>query len=116
MAHTKKTSTKKKMSQAEKAEAEAAKHRPTPQRKEERIAELEERARLFGDSAKQSAQANVLERKWLRFLLVHGKKYGFKEREGPTVELVKHFSLHHILLLHEGCSECSRTRRARRLV
>ena len=43
---TKKTSTKK-MSKAQKAEAEAAKHRPTPERKEERIAELEERARLW---------------------------------------------------------------------
>ena len=39
-------------------------------------AELEERARLFGDSVKQSAQAKVLERKWLRFLLVHGEEYG----------------------------------------
>jgi len=25
---------------------------------------------------KQSAQAKVLERKWLRFLLVHGEEYG----------------------------------------
>ena len=55
------------------------------------IAELEERARLFGDSVKQSAQAKVLERKWLRFLLVHGDKYGFKESQGPSVKLVKHF-------------------------
>ena len=45
----------KKTSKAEKAEAEAAKYRPTPQAKRARIAELEERARLFGDSAKQSA-------------------------------------------------------------
>ena len=82
----------KKMSNAEKAEAEAAKHRSTPEKKAARIAELEERARLFGDSAKQSAQAKVLERKWLRFLLVHGKEYGFTEKKGPTVELVKHFT------------------------
>ena len=33
--------------------------------------------RLLGDSVKQSAQTKVLERKWLRFLIVHGKKYGF---------------------------------------
>ena len=46
--HAKKTSTKK-MSKAEKAEAEAAEHRPTPEQKEQRIDELEERARLFGD-------------------------------------------------------------------
>eukprot|EP00964_Phaeocystis_antarctica_P066925 scaffold40498_cov73-Phaeocystis_antarctica.AAC.2 len=30
----------------------------------EQIAELEERAQLFGDPVKQSAQAKVLERKW----------------------------------------------------
>ena len=40
--------------------------------KQQRVAELEERARLFGDSVKQSARAKVLERKWLSFLLVHG--------------------------------------------
>ena len=83
---------KSKLSAAERAEAEAAKHRPTAQKQEARIAELEERARLFGDSAKQSAQAKVLERKWLRFLLVHGEKYKFNPRKGPTVELVKHFT------------------------
>ena len=82
-AHAKKTIAKK-MSKAEKAEAEAAKHRHTPQAKRARIKELEERARLFGDSAKQSAQAKVLERKWLHFLLVHGKAYGFKSRFIPT--------------------------------
>ena len=83
---------KPKLSAAERAEAEAAKHRPTAQKQEARIAELEERALLFGDSAKQSAQAKVLERKWLRFLLVHGEKYKFNPRKGPTVELVKHFT------------------------
>ena len=77
---------------AEAAEAEAAKHRPTAQQKRDRIAELEERAKIFGDSAKQSAQAQVLERKWNRFLLVHGGDYGFDARKGPTVELVKHFT------------------------
>jgi hypothetical protein len=77
---------------AEKAEAEAATHRPTAQQKRDRISELEERARLFGDSAKQSAQAHVLERKWNRFLLVHGTEYGFGAHKGPTVELVKHFT------------------------
>ena len=39
--------------------------------------ELEERARLFGDSVKQSYNAKCLERKWLRFLLVHGDEIGF---------------------------------------
>ena len=64
----KKTRTKN-MTKAEKAEAEAAKHRPTPEKQQMRISELpEERARLFGDSAKQSAQAMALERKLLRFL------------------------------------------------
>ena len=46
---------------------------------------------LFGDPVKQSAQAKVLERKWLRFLLVHGEEYEFVARAGPTVELVEHF-------------------------
>ena len=32
-----------------------------------------------------------MERKWSRFLLVHGAKYGFKESQGPSVKLVKHF-------------------------
>ena len=87
----------KKISKAEKAEAEAAKHRPTPQRKQAQIVELEERAQLFGDSVKQSAQAKVLERKWLRFLLVHGAEYGFSKKRGPTVERKE---VHDILLLH----------------
>ena len=56
------------------AEAQAASHRETTADKERRIEELEERARLYGDSVKQSAVANALEKKWLRFLLVHGVK------------------------------------------
>ena len=68
------------------AEGAAAAHRESPQQKRQRIAELEERARLFGDSAKQSAQARVLERKWLRFLLVHGEEYSFT----PTTSLYGH--------------------------
>lgn len=80
------------MAAAERAEAEASKHRPTAQQKRDRIAELEERAKLFGDSAKQSAQAKVLERKWLRFIDVCGDEYGFDERKGPTVELAQHFT------------------------
>ena len=71
----------KKMSMTEKAEAEAAKHRQTPAKERARIKVIEERARLFGDSAKQPAQAKVLERKWLRFLLVHGAEYGFGEKK-----------------------------------
>ena len=53
---------------------QAASHRETTADKERRIEELEERARLYGDSVKQSAVANALEKKWLRFLLVHGVK------------------------------------------
>ena len=79
------------MQAAQAAEAQAAAHRETAAQKRARIAELEERAQLFGDPVKQSAQAKVLERKWLRFLLVHGAEYGFDERVGPDVELVKHF-------------------------
>ena len=85
-------SSSKKQSKAERAEAEAARHRPTPQQKEARIAEVEERARLLGDPVKQSAQAKVLERKWLRFLMVHGKTYGWNEKHGPTIALVEHFT------------------------
>ena len=80
------------MDAAKAAEEAAASHRETAEQKQQRIAELEERAQLFGDPVKQSAQAKVLERKWLRFLLVHGEKYGFDEGNGPTVELVKHFT------------------------
>ena len=46
------------------AETEAASHRPTAAQKQKQIAELEDRAQLFGDPVKQSAQAKVLERKW----------------------------------------------------
>ena len=60
------------------AEVLAASHRETSADKQRRIAELEERARLFGDSVKQSAAKKKLERKWSRFMLVHGGKYGFK--------------------------------------
>ena len=83
---------------AERAEALAALHRETAVQKRLRIAELEERAQLYGDSAKQSAQADVLERKWLRFLLVHGDEYGpsdntvLCDKDGPSVKLVKHFT------------------------
>ena len=59
------------MDAAKAAEEAAASHRETAEQKQQRIAELEERAQLFGDPVKQSAQAKVLERKWLRFLLVH---------------------------------------------
>ena len=65
------------MKVAKAAEAQAAAHRETPAKKQQRVAELEERARLFSDPVKQSAQAKVLERKWLRLILVHGEEYGF---------------------------------------
>ena len=60
---------------AERAVAEAIACRDTPATKLQRMQELEERARLFGDPVKQSAQAKVLERKWLRFLSVYGDEY-----------------------------------------
>ena len=46
---------------------------------------------LNGDSVKQSAQADVLMRKWLRFLLLLGESYEYKEGSAPSLELVKHF-------------------------
>ena len=67
------------------AEVLAASHRETAADKERRMEELEERARLYGDSVKQSAAAKALEKKWLRFLLVHGVRYGFKESRGPSI-------------------------------
>ena len=73
------------------AEVLAASHRETPADKERRMEELEERARLYGDSVKQSAAAKALEKKWVRFVLVHGVQYGFKESQGPSVKLVEHF-------------------------
>ena len=98
---------------AEMAEAEAAALRETPAQKRQRIAELEERARLYGDSVKQSAQAKVLERKWLRFLLVHGEEYGFNSSRGPTVELVKRFVTYcfctrdNVSAIGPACTQCS---------
>ena len=59
------------------AETDAASHRATAARKQQQVAGLEERAQLFGDPVKQLAQAKVIERKWLRFLLVHGEEYNF---------------------------------------
>ena len=46
------------MAAARAAEALAASHRETPADKERRMEELEERARLYGDSVKQSAAAS----------------------------------------------------------
>ena len=71
------------------AETEAASHRPTAAQKQKQIAELEERAQLFGDPVKQSAQAKVFERKWLRFLLVHAEEYSFTACAARTT--AKHF-------------------------
>ena len=71
---------------AERAEAAAASFRETAVQKRRCIAELEERAELYGNSAKQLAQAKVLERKWLRFLLVHGDEYGFNEMVQICIE------------------------------
>ena len=45
---------------AEAAEAEAAKHRPSAQAKEARMAELEERARLFGAGSEAFALSRSL--------------------------------------------------------
>ena len=87
------------------AETEAASHRPTAAQKQKQIAELEERAQLFGDPVKQSAQAKVLERKWLRFLLVHAEEYSFNACAGPSVELVKHF------VTYAFCTRDFRTRK-----
>ena len=70
---------------AREAEEDAAGHRPSAAEKQQQIAELEERAAEFGDPVKQSAQAKVLERKWLRFLLVHGDAYKFDARDGPNI-------------------------------
>ena len=66
MAPSKKMS--KSMAAAEEAVKAAAEHRDTPEKKRARMAELEERAMLFGDSVKQSYNAKCLERKWPRFL------------------------------------------------
>jgi hypothetical protein len=66
---------------AKAAEAQAAAHRETPATKQQRVARARgEGEAVCGDSVKQSAQAKVLERKWLRFLLVHGEEYGFVRR------------------------------------
>ena len=76
---------------AAEAEQAAARQRDSPEKKQARMDELEERAWLFGDSVKQSYNAKCLERKWLRFLLVHGDEIGFKASIGPTVKQVERF-------------------------
>jgi hypothetical protein len=80
------------LSKAKKVEALAEEHRDTPQKKQARMHELEERARLFGDSVKQSYNASCLERKWVRFLLVHGDEIGFKDTRSPTIKHVQRFT------------------------
>ena len=72
---------------AKAAERDAAAHRPSAAQKQQQIAELEERAVVFGDPVKQSAQAKVLERKWLRFLLVHGEAFKFDARVNKVIEI-----------------------------
>ena len=74
---------------AREAEEDAAGHRPSAAEKQQQIAELEERAAEFGDPVKQSAQAKVLERKWLRFLLVHGDAYTRERGNGARVSPVQ---------------------------
>ena len=64
---------------AEDAAATAASFRATTASVLEVIREAEELAAEHGDSVKQSAQADVLMRKWLRFLLIVGAEYGFCE-------------------------------------
>ena len=66
----------------------------------ERIREAEE----HGDSVKQSAQADVLMRKWLRFLLMVGDEYGFGEGDAPSLELVKHFTTYCFVTRHSVSS------------
>ena len=51
---------------AEEAAGKAAAFRPTTESTLERIRAAEEQAEEHGDSVKQSAQADVLMRKWLR--------------------------------------------------
>ena len=77
---------------AEEAAGKAAAFRPTTESTLERIRAAEEQAEEHGDSVKQSAQADVLMRKWLRFLLIVGGEYGFKDGDAPSLELVKHFT------------------------
>ena len=86
------TSLKQALRLAEDAAGTAASFRPTTESVLHRIREAEELAAEHGDSVKQSAQADVLMRKWLRFLLIVGGEYGFREGDAPSLELVKHFT------------------------
>ena len=72
---------------AEEAAGAVEAFRPTASRVRQLIDEAEERAVLNGDSVKQSAQADVLMRKWLLL----GESYEYKEGSAPSLELVKHF-------------------------
>eukprot|EP00964_Phaeocystis_antarctica_P025147 scaffold14107_cov52-Phaeocystis_antarctica.AAC.1 len=88
------------------AEIDAASHRPTAAQKQQQIAELEERAELFGDPVKQSAQAKVLERKWLRFLLVHGEAYKFVALCGEGVLHYSNVACGNFLPYHALSAPC----------
>ena len=89
---------------AEDAAGTAASFRPTTESVMERIREAEEQAAEHGDSVKQSAQADVLKRKWLRFLLIVGGEYGFCEGDAPSLELVKHFTTYCFKTRDKGSS------------
>ena len=89
--------------EAAEGEAQAAAHRETPSQKRARISELEERAELFGDPVKQSAQVKVLKRKLLlRTLLVHGEDYGFST---SAKSRASREAFSHVLLLHTSSIE-----------
>ena len=101
---------------AQKAEAEAAKHRPTAEQKQARIAELEERARMFGDSVKQSAQAKVLEGKWVRLAVSAGPRRQVRVQRAQGSDRRAGQALHVVLLLYSGCGKRDRARGTGRLV
>ena len=61
--------------------------------------------------------AQCLERKWQRFLLLHGDEIGFSEKKGPTVKQAQRFTTYCTTISSASCAaleveEALRTRRS----
>lgn len=75
------------------AEAALVTFGPTSEQLREEAAEAERLARENGTPAKSLKVIETLLHRWKTFLEVHGCAYGFKEDEGPTIELAVHFQV-----------------------
>ena len=88
------------------AEIDAASHRPTAAQKQQQIAELEERAELFGDPVKQSAQANRARAQVAAVFA--GAWRGVQVRRACRSDRRAGRALCGVRVLHAGLGECDR--------